>query len=97
MFAQLIEFTTDKPDEIRRVLDDWQSASDGSRTAKRVMLAHEHDDGNKFYELVVFDSYEEAMRNSEMPVTQEFARRMGEVIDGEPRYVNLDVMEERQL
>ena len=40
-----------------------------------------------------FDSYEEAMENSNLPVTQQFAAKMMALTDGEPTFHNLDVVE----
>ena len=40
--------------------------SDGS-------AGRDHDDPDRYYNVVFFDSHEEAMANSELPVTQEFA------------------------
>ena len=42
-----------------------------------------------------FDSYESAMKNSELPITQEFAEKMGTVADGPPTFYNLNVVEHR--
>jgi hypothetical protein len=46
---------------------------------------------------VFFDSYESAMENSNLPVTQEFAQRMMALSDGPPSFFNLDVVEDRTL
>lgn len=44
-----------------------------------------------------FDSYDDAMANSDMPTTQEFAQKMMGLADGPPTFYNLDVVEDRQL
>ena len=41
-----------------------------------------------------FDSFEEAEKNSNLPVTQEFAEKMMALGKGEPTFHNLDVVEE---
>lgn len=41
--------------------------------------------------VVEFDSYEQAMKNSNDPVTGEYAQQMGALLDGPPRFYNLDV------
>jgi hypothetical protein len=45
---------------------------------------------------VEFPSYEEAMANSELPETAEFAARLMELCDGPPTFRNLDVLREMQ-
>jgi hypothetical protein len=37
------------------------------------------------------------MENSNLPVTQEFAKRMMALCDGPPTFYNLDVVEDRTL
>jgi quinol monooxygenase YgiN len=96
-FVQVIDYTSSKPDEIQRIHEEWTEATEGKRRAKRLVLAKHHDDPNSFSEFVFFDSYEDAVRNSELPETEEFARRLNDAIDGEPRYIDLDVVEEKTL
>ncbi len=47
--------------------------------------------------MVFFDSYEAAMENSELPETQEYAKKEQDLVDGDITYVNLDVVEDRKL
>jgi hypothetical protein len=42
--------------------------------------------------IVEFDSYESAMRNSQLPETQEFAGRIAALADSPPAFQNLDVI-----
>jgi hypothetical protein len=46
---------------------------------------------------VFFDSDDDAMKNSQLPETKEFAKRLNDAIDGEPTYFDLDVVEEKTL
>lgn len=39
-----------------------------------------------------FESWEAAEANNDRPQTQEWAARMAEIIDGDPKYENLDVL-----
>jgi hypothetical protein len=41
--------------------------------------------------IVEFDSYEEAMKNSNDPETSKYAEQMGALLDGAPKFYNLDV------
>jgi hypothetical protein len=96
-FVQIIDYKSSKPDEIRRIHDEWAEATEGKRRAKRLMLANYHDDPSSFCEIVFFDSYDDAMRNSELEETKKFAKRLNDAIDGEPTYFDLDVVEEKAL
>lgn len=57
----------------------------------------DRNDADRYLNIVYFDSYEEAMRNSEHPVTQEFAAKLAALVDGAPTFSNLDVVEEVEL
>ena len=96
-FIQLIEYTTSRPEEVAEVYAEWERASQGNRTARRVLLTQDRKDPSRYYEIVSFDSYESAMENSELPQTQEYAGRMRELMDGEPVFHDLDVVEDREL
>ncbi|GEO97370.1 hypothetical protein ACT4S2_07285 [Kocuria turfanensis] len=96
-FVQLIEYTTSKPEEVERVVNEWEQASQGNRTARRVLLGRDRKDPNRYREIVFFDSYESAMENSNLPQTQEYAQKMMELMDGEPAFHDLDVVEDREL
>jgi hypothetical protein len=94
-FVQIIEFRTSRYEEMERVGDEWQAAAGGDSKARRRVLCQDRDDPGRYVNVVFFDSYEEAMENSNLPVTQEFSKRMMALADGAPRFVNLDVVQER--
>ena len=96
-FVQIIEFSTSKPDEMKRLANEWEASAADKRTARRRTLCQDRDNPGRYVNIVSFDSYEDAMRNSEMPVTQEFAQKMAELCDGPATFHNLDVIEEREL
>ena len=90
-FIQVIEFTTVKPDEVRALTDEYRAATEGRRSVVRATMGADRDEPDRFVNIVEFDSYESAMENSNLPETQGFARRMAELCDGPPRFLNLDV------
>ncbi len=96
-FIQLIEYTTSRPEEVAEVVAEWERASQGNRTARRVLTTADRSDPTRFCEIVFFDSYESAMENSELPQTQEYAGKLRELMDGEPTFRDLDVVEDREL
>ena len=60
------------------------------RIRRRDMLEDAEPDILAFY---AFPDHAAAMRNSEHPVTADFAKRMHEVTEGETSFRNLDVAE----
>lgn len=96
-FVQVIEYKASDPEAVKRVIDEWESATEGKRTARRLLLGKYREQGDRFCEIVFFDSYEDAQRNSELPETQRYAERMRDVVDGDPQYWDLEILEEHPL
>jgi quinol monooxygenase YgiN len=94
-FVQIIEMRTSKVEEMQRVGEEWEAAVGDDRTARRRVFCQDRDNPDRYFNIVFFDSYESAMQNSEHPTTQEFSKRMAELVDGEPTFYNLDVLDER--
>jgi quinol monooxygenase YgiN len=95
-FIQVIEFTTQKPDEVRALIDEISATTVDGGSVRRVDVCTDRDQPGRFVNIVQFESYEKAMENSDRPETQEFARRMAELADGPPRFSNLDVVADYQ-
>jgi len=97
-FIQIIDYRTSKVDEVERLGQEWEAAAaDAGSTARRRVLARDRNVDDRYLNIVFFDSYEEAMQNSDLPVTQEFAGRMAELVDSPPTFPDLDVIEDIQL
>lgn len=96
-FMQIIEYETDRADEIDALLDEWASVTEGKRTATHETHARDRDNPSHFVDVVEFPSYEEAMRNSDLPETRRFAGEIGALCSTGPRFLNLDVMRDDAL
>jgi hypothetical protein len=94
-FVQIIEFKTSKIDEVQKVGEEWEAAAGSDRQARRRVLCEDRDNPGRYFNIVFFDSYESAMQNSNLPVTQEFSQKMMALGDGPPNFHNLDVIDER--
>jgi hypothetical protein len=92
-FIQIIEYETERPDEIMALDREFESAGLPTRI-NHMQLTKDRENPNGYVTIVEFPSYEEAMANSKTPETQEFAARMTELCTGPPRFVNLDVLRE---
>ena len=93
-FIQIIEFKTSRIDELNAALDEWLAQTKGKRAATRGTQTRDRDAANTYVQIVEFPSYEEAMANSQMPATSEFAERLAALCDAPPTFRNLDVLRE---
>lgn len=96
-FVQIIEFRSSKIDEMRKVGEEWEKAAGEQGTARRVVLCADRDNPGHYVNVVFFDSFEEAMKNSELPLTQEMSQKMMALGDGPPTFYNLDVLDDRTI
>jgi hypothetical protein len=93
-FVQIIEYSTteEKRSEMDKLTDEWLAATEGRRTAGRAVSTTDRDKPNTYVDIIEFPSFEEAMKNNDLPETGEFAKKSGELCDGPVTFRNLDVM-----
>jgi hypothetical protein len=96
-FVQIIEMTTPRLGEVEALMEEWIATTAGKRSARRSVLARDRDRPDAYVQVVEFPSYEEAMANSAMPETGEFAQRLSGLCDGPPTFRNLDLVREDRL
>ena len=96
-FIQIIEFTTNRIDELNVALDEWLSQTQGNRAATRGTQTRDRDRADTYLQIVEFPSHEEAMANSDLPETAEFAARLAQLCNEPPTFRNLDVTREDQM
>jgi hypothetical protein len=94
-FVQIIEFRTGKFDEMQRVEQEWEQATEGKRKTGRRVLAQDRDNPGRYFNIVFFESYEDAMANSALPETDAFSKKMMGFAEGPPTFYNLDVVDDR--
>ena len=94
-FIQIIDFRTKRLEEGRPYIDEYMTKTEGTRTVKRSVLCQDRDDTDHYLNIVFFDSYEDAVKNSNMPETTELATKLGQLSDGPEKFVNLDILEDR--
>jgi hypothetical protein len=93
-FVQIIEFRTSKEDELRKLGDEWAAAAAGQSKVVRRTMCRDRSDPDRYYNIVEFASYEDAMENSALPVTGEFASKMMAISDGPATFSDLDVVDQ---
>ena len=96
-FIQIVEYTTNRIEEFDALLDQWLDQTQGKRTVTRGILTGDRDRAKTYLQIIEFPSYDEAMTNSDLPETSQFAARLAELCDGPPTFRNLDVIREMQL
>lgn len=94
-YAQIIEMSTSRFDDIRKLDDEWKARTAGTRPASVEFIAADRDRPGTYVVYVVWDSHEDAQKNNELPATHEISEKMAELCD-EMTFRNLDVLEERQ-
>ena len=96
-FIQVIEFTTTRPDDVEALVSEWRKQTEGRRSAQRGTFTMDREKPNTYVQIVEFPSFEEAMANSELPETAQFAERLSELCDGSMTFRNLDVRRVEEL
>jgi quinol monooxygenase YgiN len=94
-FVQLIDMHTKKVDEIQRLETEWEKATDGRRTLRRSIVGRDRNDPEHYVVIALFDDYDSAMVNSNLPETAEFGQKQAALLDGPMQFTDLDVIEER--
>ena len=90
-FIQIIEYETDRPDEMMALGEANMADQPEPPPGFRLSVTRDRDQPNRYFTIVEFASYEEAMENSGRPETGDFARRMAALCTRGPIYYNLDV------
>jgi hypothetical protein len=97
-FVQIIDFETERLEEMQQVIEE-AGQRDGDRTGgpTHSMLLKDRDRPNRYLALIEFESFEEAMRNSDDPETGRMAKRLDELSIGQRVFTNCDVVAVRDL
>jgi hypothetical protein len=96
-FVQIIEYQTSRIAEVAALGAEFRKemATKHQSGAKPLggTVTADRDRPGFYLSLVEFDSYEDASEASNRPETQDFFRRLSELMDGPPKFYNLDVVE----
>jgi hypothetical protein len=91
-FIQIMEFDTSRIDDVEALSRRMQEERGDSLLASRATFTEDRERRGHYYVIIEFDSYEEAMKNSNDPVTSKYAGEMATLLDGPPVFRNLDVV-----
>jgi len=90
-FVQIMEFDTSRIEEVEALSKQLQEERGDALLASRATVTEDRDRRGHYFVIVEFDSYEDAMRNSNDPATDKYAETMAGMLDGRPTFHNLDV------
>ena len=93
-FVQTIWFSTDRFDAMQALMDRWTEEGNRGQAPGliRTTVAKDRDHDGMYLVIAEFEDYEQAMKNSERPETDAFAREMATMTNGEPSFGNFDVV-----
>ncbi|MCQ9181877.1 hypothetical protein KMT30_23060 [Streptomyces sp. IBSBF 2953] len=93
-FVQILEFETDRIDDMRALGEegDQRLAGRPGGPVRRLVLK-DRSRPDRYLVVVEFDSYEEAMRNSDDPETGKFAQAMAALCTTPPSFTDCDVVD----
>ena len=93
-YIQLVEIDTNHPvHEDQQALDAWLADSRAKPNQHIAEVAADHDRSNHYWELLEYASEQEAMTTAELPETRAAYEKWSRLLDGEPTFHNLDVVE----
>ncbi|WP_328870573.1 hypothetical protein OHT76_10950 [Streptomyces sp. NBC_00287] len=97
-FVQIIDFETERLDEMEQLLEGARERAAGREggPTHRTLLK-DRDTPGRYLAVIEFESYEEAMRNSEHPDTTKMAEQLGALCTREPRFINCDLLDASDL
>jgi hypothetical protein len=90
-FVQIMEIDTSRIDEVEALSKRMQQERGDALLASRATITADRDRPGHYFVIAEFGSSEEAMRNSNDPVTSRYAEELGAMLDGPPAFHNLDV------
>ena len=92
-FTQHIVVETDDPSALADLLYEWnrdQAAEAPGYVGGRLLAFR--DKPRKFVLEAEFESWDHAQKNNDRPETQKWAEALNEIVSGEPKYENLNVV-----
>ncbi|MEV7612259.1 ester cyclase [Streptomyces sp. NPDC089799] len=96
-FVQIIDYKTRRYGDLSDLMDRYVAQSQGRRTVTHSMIGQDREDMEHYVDVVEFPSYEDAMKNSQLPETDKMFQEMMALCDGMPTFTNLDVVRDEQL
>jgi hypothetical protein len=91
-FIQVLEIKTSNYGEFEALHEQWLADTAGTRTVVSERICRDRDKPDTYVVIVEFPSYEEAMKNNDLPATATIAAGMAAITDQPPTFRNLDLI-----
>lgn len=91
-FVQILEIQTSNYEELEALHEQWLADTEGTRTVVSERICRDRDQPDTYLVIVEFPSYEEAMKNNDLPATSTIAAGMAALADQPPTFRNLDLI-----
>lgn len=91
-FVQVMKVKTSRFPEVEAAHEEWLKATEGHRTVTREVVCENRDKPGEYWIVVEFPTYEDAMRNNDLPATAQIAQKMAALCDAPTEFLNLDVL-----
>ncbi|WP_405484748.1 ester cyclase [Streptomyces sp. NBC_00009] len=92
----LIDCKTARVSDMNRLMDSWVEQTKGRRTATHSIVGKDRSEPDHYVEIVEYPSYEEAIRNLQLPETSRLFHEIVALCDEKPALVGLDVVRDQQ-
>jgi hypothetical protein len=97
-FVQIIDFETERMDEMRELIQEAEKRAAGrSGGPTHRMVLQDRNRSNRYLVVIEFESYEDAMRNSNDPETTKMAEKLAALCTRPPSFTDCDVREMSEL
>jgi hypothetical protein len=99
-FIQIIEYQTSRMDEVEtlgREFRDQQAQARGVAKPLGGTVTADKDRPGYYLSIIEFESGEAAAEASNRPETQEFFGRLSALMDGPPKFYNLEVLDKWEM
>ena len=90
-FIQIMEFETSEIDKLEALMKTFQKERGDALLATKATITEDRTRPGHYFVIVEFDSYEEAMKNSNDPVTSEYAEKVTAMLKGPQIFHDLNV------
>ena len=92
-YIQIVEYQSDDIDAVIRAANSVPVPDDIPKPTSAIIV-RDRDRPGTYASILRFSSYEDAMRHSESDATHERIAKLAPLVKGDPRFYNLDVLDE---
>ena len=99
-FVQIIEYQTSRIEELEALAREFReqtASTPGVAKPLRGTITADTERPGYYLSIIEFESGEAAMEASNRPETQEFFSRMSGLMEGPPKFYNLDVVDSWEM